>query len=86
MGTYNHAKNSIFQDRITVKTWSKHLTIFVMAPTRVPQFNTKFSRVVAGHHEQIMYAKLKFIKQSFYLILKFTWQHIRRTLFLSYYF
>ena len=64
MGTYNHAKNSIFQDRITVKTWSKHLTIFVMAPTRVPQFNTKFSRVVAGRHEQIIY-QIKVYKTIF---------------------
>ena len=33
-----------------------------------------------------LYTKLKFIKQSFYLILKFSSQHIGRKSFLSYYF
>ena len=35
-----------------------------MAPTRVPQFNTKFSRVVAGRHEQIIY-QIKVYKTIF---------------------
>ena len=35
-----------------------------MATTRVPQFNTKFSRVVAGRHEQIIY-QIKVYKTIF---------------------
>ena len=51
---------------------SKHgqnLTIFVMAPTRVPQFNTNFSWVVAGRHEQIIY-QIKVCKTIFLPNLK----------------
>ena len=63
MGTYNHAKSSIFQDRITVKTWSKQHH-FCHGPTRVPKFNTTFSWVVVGRHEQIIY-QIKIYKTIF---------------------